>query len=248
MRFLKIDGENMSLDKIFDRLKISGNLHLLLGELQKQRCLENEIEKAGKAVQFNSLELEQYIIDFRLENQLIDSEDFNQWLILNWLSYEDFCQQASFYLQLQKLTISVTEPLLLQAFLQHQEDLVEFVLSRIVVSVRSIAEDLLHQLLAEHIPFDHLARQHSITEDAIVGGAMGLVSKESLPNEISAALTNVAENQIIGVIDYENTYCLLRVEKIVFPELSADVEEALRGALFEDWLAEKMEMIEVNIQ
>jgi parvulin-like peptidyl-prolyl isomerase len=247
MQFLSIDDEKVLLDEVFNRLKISGNLHLLLGELQKQRCLEKEIQKAGEAVQFDSLELEQYIIDFRVENQLTSPEDFDEWLALNWLSYEDFCQQAIFYLQLQKLTETVTDPLIPEAFLEHQKEFEEVVLSRIVVTNRSLAEQLLDQLLNEQVNFEQLARQHSIAEDAIIGGAMGLVSKDALPDQVSAALTDIAEGQVIGVIDYEDTYCLLKVEKVIPPVLNDEVKEVLRDRLFEIWLAEKMEAIEVIV-
>ncbi len=247
MKFLIIDGRDISLSEVFNRLKMSGNLPLLVGELQKQYCLEKEIQKAKKFVQFDSLELEQYIVDFRVENQLTSPEDFDYWLALNWLSYDDFCQQAIFYLQLQKLTFHVTEPLIPKAFLQQQKNLEEVVLSRIVVTDRSLAEQLLQQLLDEQATFAQLAKQHSIAKDAILGGAMGLVSKDALPDQISAVLTNIVEGQIIGVVNHEETYCLLKVEKIVAPVLDDEVKEALRDALFEDWLAEKMEAIEVNV-
>ena len=247
MNSLNIDGKTISLGEIFENLKISGNLHLLLGELQKQFCLRNEIEKAGESVHFGQPELEQYIIDFRVENQLTDHDSFIGWLEVNWLSYSDFCRQATFYLQLQKLTESITEPLIWDAFLQQQDNLSEVVLSRIVVTDRSIADDLLYQLLNTQASFAQLACQHSIAEDAVVGGAIGLVSKDALPYTISAALKNITEGQVIGVIEHEETYCLLKVEKIVAPALDDSLKEILRDALFEDWLAEKMKGGKVSI-
>ena len=247
MQFLIIDDEHVLLDEIFNRLRISGNLHLLVGELQKQRCLEKEIQKTEKFVHFSPSELEQYIVNFRVENQLIALEDFDCWLRLNWLSYKDFRQQAIFYLQLQKLTNHVTEPLIPAAFLQQKENFEEVVLSRIVVADRSVAEHLLQQLLCEPAAFAQLAKQYSIAEDAIVGGAMGLVSKAALPDQVSMALTNIVEGQIIGIIDYEETYCLLKVEKVVAPVLDDEVKEVLKDALFEDWLAEKMKAIEIDV-
>jgi hypothetical protein len=247
VKFLSIDGEHILLDEVFNRLRISGNLHLLVGELQKQRCLEKEIQKSEKVVHFSPLELEQYIVDFRVENHLTSPEDFDRWLMLNWLSYEDFCQQATFYLQLQKLIDHVTEPLILEAFLQQQENLEEVILSRIVVTDRSVAEHLLQQLLGEQAAFSQLAKQYSIAEDAFMGGAMGLVSKDALPEQISVALGNVVEGQIVGIIDYEETYCIVKVEKIVAPTLDDEVREALKDALFEDWLADRMKAIQVSI-
>jgi parvulin-like peptidyl-prolyl isomerase len=210
--------------------------------------LEKEIEKAGRWVQFRPQELEQYIVHFRTENELVHSEVFHQWLLENWLSYDEFRQQAAFYLQLQKLTEYIIDPLIPAVFLKRKHEFDEIVLSRIVLSDRIKAEQVLQKIAANQIPFDQAAKQYSIAEDAIVGGAMGLVDKDALPPEITEALNNVQEGQIIGIIPYQATYCILKIHKIVASVLTEDIQADLRDELFEDWLAEKMQEIEVRIQ
>ncbi len=93
---------------------------------------------------------------------------------------------------------------------------------RIVVKTREEAEEIL-DLLKKGAAFDSLAKARSITPDAQNGGFLGVLTKESRPQEIVAAAFKLKEGEISGILDVNGQYTIIKVEKKE-PEHYRDLE------------------------
>ena len=121
------------------------------------------------------------------------------------------------------------------------------VLSRIVVNNKELAEELKSQIL-EEIRFEQLAQEYSLTDDRIVNGMMGPVSRGQMPDSLRTLVDLSSPGELVGPIELEGLYCLFRVEQFLPASLEGQVKQELQNQLFEQWLAEKMQKLTIKLQ
>ena len=243
--FLTIDGVTLSLEQSLDYLRTAGKLSTVVLEIAQQYLLENEI----KALEISEPEadiVEQFIVEFRLQQQLTSPESFQKWLLTNGINYADFKHQVTFRIKQENLKEKVTELKVQKYFVQNKENLARVVLSRIVVQHPEIAEDLKAQL-ERGADFVQLAKQYSTVDDAVVGGVMGPVIRAQMPEMVRKATENAQVGQIIGPLQIEGRYCLLKIEQLLPASLDGALKRDLENLLFEEWLKEKLQNMNVKL-
>ena len=244
--FLTIDGVTLSLEQSLDYLRTAGKLSTVVLEIAQQYLLENEI----KALEISEPEadiVEQFILEFRLQQQLTSPESFQKWLLTNGINYAEFKQQVTFRIKQENLKEKVTELKVQKYFVQNKENLARVVLSRIVVQHPEIAQDLKAQLVDRGADFVQLAKQYSTVDDAVVGGVMGPVIRAQMPEMVRKATENAQVGQIIGPLQIEGRYCLLKVEQLLPASLEGALKRDLENLLFEEWLKEKLQNMNVKL-
>lgn len=76
--FLSVDEESMTLGQALRYLESSGKLKTFLWQIIRQHVVEKELQTQQLAI--NPDIIDQMVINFRLENQLIEYESFQEWL------------------------------------------------------------------------------------------------------------------------------------------------------------------------
>lgn len=243
--FVTINDKVLSLTESLYHLKQVGRLQNLILEIAQQHLLNQEIVNFSDPT---SAEIEQVAMEVRLQQQLVNAEKFQQWLTANNTTYDDFRNQIIYRLKLDKLKKTIAAPKLQETFEQQKQKLDRAVLSRIVVDTPDFAQTLKTQL-DEGTDFNQLAKQHSVVDDAVVGGVMGPVSYGQMPPLIRENIGDAQMGEIVGPVEIENRYCLLKVEKILPATLDENLKKRLENQIFEQWLAEKLQSakIELNI-
>lgn len=244
--FLTVDEQPVSLSQALKYLQSAGKLQPFILDILRQRILEQEISSRDD-LEINPAIIEQAVIDFRLQQQLTDPNKFQEWLISNSLDYPTFHQQVVFNFKLEKLKDVVTDPKLQEYFIERKLFLDQVVLSRIVVEDKELAEELNSQIL-EGARFEQLAQEYSVTDDRIVNGMMGPISRGQLPDALRALVEIANPGEIIGPIDIEGWYCLFRLEKFLPASLEGQLKQELANQLFEQWLGEKMQKLTIKLQ
>jgi parvulin-like peptidyl-prolyl isomerase len=61
-------------------------------------------------------------------------------------------------------------------------------------------------------------------DDAVVGGVMGAISREEMPDFIQAATLNVIPGQIIDPFEIDDLYYLLKVEEVLSATLAGELK------------------------
>jgi len=244
--FLIVDDQPISLAQALKYLQSSGKLQNFILDILRQRIIEQELE-TREDLNINPGVIEQSVIDFRLQQQLTDANKFQEWLNSNGLDYAAFHRQVGFGFKLEKLKFQITEPRLQEFFIEQKLFLDRVIISRIVITDKELAEEL-HSQLLEGARFDQLAQEYSVADDRIVNGMMGAVSRGQLPDQVRALVDLASPGEIIGPVNIEEWYCLFRVEKFLPAELEGQVKQELENQLFEQWLGEKMQKLNIKLQ
>ncbi|HAX75194.1 MAG TPA: peptidylprolyl isomerase [Cyanobacteria bacterium UBA11372] len=245
--FLTINDQPISLTQAIRYLQLSGRLGAFMRDILREYVLEQELKQRDN-LNIDPVLIEQAVIDFRLQRQLTDPKRFQEWLASNRMDYPTFHAQVTSGFKLAKLKAEVTAPKLQEFFIERKIFLDRVVLSRIVVAERELAEELRSQI-EEGTAFETLARDYSLTEDRIVNGMMGPVSRGTLPDIIRAAIDQASPGELIGPLELEGRWGLFRVEQILLASLEdAQLSEALQNELFELWITEKMQQMMVKLE
>jgi parvulin-like peptidyl-prolyl isomerase len=247
LSFLTIDDQQISIAQVVKYLQASGKLGQFIGEILRQYVIEQELHKKEDII-ISPVVTEQAIIDFRLQNKLTDPQSFQEWLKNNGTDYATFHSSVASSFKVEKLKEVITEPKLQEYFIERKIFLDRVVISRIIVDNRELAEELQAQI-EEGASFEQLAREYSLTDDKIVNGMMGPISRGSMPDVLRAAVDIVSPGAIIGPIKLEERYGLFRVEQFLPASLEdTQLKQALQNELFEKWLAEKIQKLTVKVQ
>jgi hypothetical protein len=244
--FLKINSTEIALSQGIQYLKDSGRLGDFLAQIVRQHLLKSELDEL-KDVQIKNEEIEQTLLNFRIQNQLIEQEEFQGWLTESGLTYEDLRQGIERDLRLDQLRERIAAPKLQDYFQQQKNLLDQVVLSRIIVEDSGQAELLKQQLVSNPAGFGTLAQEHSLTSDRIMNGMMGPVSQSSLPDVLKPMVESAQPGSVVGPVPLEDRYGLFRIEQFLPAKLEGEVETELKNQLFEQWLQEKMQSLDIQL-
>ena len=240
---ISINDLDLSLDEILSYLQKSGRLQPFLLEITKEYILQQELEKITEP---SNTEIEQVSMEVRLQKQLVNHEKFQQWLAANHTTYDEFRKQIIYRLKLNKLKNQIAAPKLQTTFEERKPQLDRVVLSRIVVDDSDFAQNLKTQI-ADGAEFNQIAKQYSVVDDAVVGGVMGAVSYGEMPSLIREAIGDSEVGQIVGPVEIDNRYCLLKVKQFIPANLNAELTKKLENEIFQTWLAEKVQQADIQI-
>lgn len=245
--FLTVDDQPISLGQALKYLQTSGKLGTFVGDILRQHVIEQELQTRAN-LKASSAALEQAVIDFRLQRQLSNPKVFQEWLKSNGTDYDTFHKQVSYGFKLSKLKALVADSKLQEHFIERKLFLDRLVLSRIIVEIQELAEELRTQI-DEGVSFDQLAKEYSVTDDRIVNGMMGPVSRGTLPDIVRAAVDLAKPGEVVGPLELEKRWGLFRVEQFL-PALLDDpqLRQALQDELFERWLGEKIQKLTVKLR
>ncbi|GAB4372814.1 MAG: hypothetical protein Kow00121_15470 [Elainellaceae cyanobacterium] len=245
--FITIDEHPISVGQVLRYLQANRKLDAFIGDIVRQFVIERELQTQTES-SVNPATIEQAIVDFRIQNQLTDAEQFQEWLANNGLTYEGFHNQVAVSFRLKVLKDEVTEPKLQEYFIERKVFLDRVVLSRIIVTEKELADEL-HSQLQEGAQFEHLAREYSITDDKVMNGMVGPVSRGSMPDILRSAVDLAKVGDVVGPLGLEGRWGLFRVEEFLPASLDdAAVKQGLQDELFEQWLAQKMQALPIKLQ
>ncbi|NJR64904.1 MAG: peptidylprolyl isomerase [Leptolyngbyaceae cyanobacterium CRU_2_3] len=245
--FLSIDDQPVSMGQVFRYLQANRKLDGFIGDIVRQFVIERELQTQTQSSVSSAL-VEQAVIDFRLQNQLTDPKQFQDWLANNGLTYEAFHSQLAMNFRMKNLKDTVTGPRLPEYFIERKVFLDRVVISRIIVEDKELADELRSQL-QEGSSFDQLAKEYSITDDRIMNGMVGPVSRGTMPDMLRAAVDVANPGEIVGPLGLDERWGLFRVEAFLPASLEdVQLKQALQDELFEHWLAEKMQSIPIKLQ
>ncbi|HEY9893003.1 MAG TPA: peptidyl-prolyl cis-trans isomerase [Candidatus Sericytochromatia bacterium] len=245
--FLAVDEQPISLAQALQYLQASGKLTSFIGDILRQYVIEQELQNR-EDLEISPALTEQAVIDFRLQRQLTDPKVFAEWLASTGKDYTTFHKEVTFSFKQELLKTIVTEPKLQEHFIERKLFLDRVVLSRISVSDRELAEELATQV-EEGASFDQLANEYSLSDDRIVNGMMGPISRGTLPDPVRAAIDVASPGAVIGPLELEGSWVLFRVGQIL-PASLEDIQlrQALQNELFEQWVAQKIQKMTVKLQ
>lgn len=243
--FLLVDDQPISLGQALRYLESAAKLEFVLWQIIRQHVLEQEL----KVLEENEISadiIEQWVIDFRLERQLTNSQIFQEWLANEGLDYATFRKKIASNLKLEKLKSHITEANIQEYFIEQKIYLDRVVLSRLVVEAQALAEELQSQIVEDGARFEQLVQKYSIATDRISNGMMGPISRGAMPDILRAFVDVANTGELIGPLEIDGLWYLFRVENFLPAMLDEKLKQELENELFEQWLEEKVKRIDVK--
>jgi parvulin-like peptidyl-prolyl isomerase len=245
--FLSVDDAELSIRDCLRYLQAGNKLQQFIADVLRQYVLEQELT-TREDLAIDEAAVQQAVIDFRIQQNLTDPQAFQEFLQRNGLDAVGFQKQITNNFKLEKLKAIVSGERLQEYFIERKVFLDRVILSRIIVENRELAEELKVQI-QEGENFEKLAQEHSITDDRLVNGMMGPVSRGTLPDEIRAKIDAAEVGEIVGPLQLENRWGLFRVEQQLEATLDDQkLQQSLRNELFERWISEKIQKMSVRLQ
>lgn len=239
LEFIKIGDDVLSLQEVLSYLKDSGNFKQLLSTILREHIIAQELKL--REISAADAEVDQFILEFRLQNQIVDRTAFENWLSDNQLTYEKFREQATKGLKFQKLREQILQDKV-EPFFEEKRNLFDrLVLSRLVVDSPNLSQNIRDILDREPSQFKDLIAEYSMADDRILEGRMGVFPREQLPAQLQLELGDKSAGVIIGPIAVDGLHCFFKIDQIIPSELDDAMRRELEGRLFEEWLRSKMQ-------
>ncbi len=242
---LSIDETPILINQAVQYLKSAGALNQFVRVIAQQHLLQDELRQRQDLAPTGD-ELEDEIVAYRSDQRLIDHSAFQRWLEAEKIDRAQFRERMRDRLKLQKLKIHIAETNIQEYFITQKVFLDEIILSRIVVRSESLAEELKFQIQEQSGNFERLAQEFSITEDRLTNGLIGRISRGQLPDNLRSHVDTAQPGDVIGPIQNEDLWYLIRVERFLPASLTDDLKQRLQDQLFEKWTIERIQ--QANIQ
>lgn len=245
-KFLSIDDRSISLRQAIAYLRSVGELPRFLQKILHQHVLEQEIQSRSD-LEIAPTQVEQAMVNFRLQNKLTEQAQFEDWLKSQGMKYAEFRDRVEIALKQEKLKIDTVSTSVEEHFTQNKALFDRVILSRIVVAAPEMATQLKAQLLDGTSSFETLAKTHSLTEDRSVNGLMGAIATGQLPPAIRTQIQDKKVGEIVGPFQVEGRYMLLRIEEWLPTSLDEPLKRQLQDKFFEQWIQEKLKDKQIQL-
>jgi parvulin-like peptidyl-prolyl isomerase len=241
-----VNGESISWKQVLGYLQIFGRLQPFVQEIVVQHIIYQELQARGN-LEITLAEVEQAVIDFRLQQRLADPDNFQQWLSGRGIDYPVFQSRVALGVKLEKLTAQLSEPKLEKYFEEKKGDLEELELCCLIMSQKSLAEELREKIVGSEISFEQIVQEYILIGGAEVNVLRGKHRRNKLPAELREAMESGSVGEIAGPLPVGDRWALFRIEGIVPAVLEGQIKRELEYQIFQQWLADKLKTLTVKL-
>lgn len=242
---LTIDGTSLSLGTVLRYYQLSGRLLPWIRDIVEQHIIFSEIQRRDD-LNVTLAEVEQAAVEVRVQQKLTDATTFQQWLDSQGMNYELFQNRIILNLKLEKLKSKIAAPNL-QALFDEQKA----VLDQVEVTCVVFAEEAhAHQFkgqISESQTFDRLVSEYTIADPLKVSVMKSAIRFGQLPDNVRETLRNAAVGEVVEPLNMEQRWCVFRVEQFLPATLEGAVARSLEDRLFQQWLVEKAQEVNVKL-
>ncbi|HBB33684.1 MAG TPA: peptidylprolyl isomerase [Cyanobacteria bacterium UBA8803] len=177
--------------------------------------------------------------NFRQEHKLLTTPETLAWLAHQRITVEDWSQEIHVSLLTQRLKETLFGEVVDTHYMSNRDDYRRVALSQILVYELKEAERIVQLLRVQKASFCALALEYSKEKQSKEkGGFVGICFLGELQKEIAQAIANSAEGEVIGNLQTQLGYHILKIEKWLPIEFS-EVREQMLEYLFQAWLQKK---------
>ncbi len=237
----------ISSSDIIHSIKLSCQVPSVVEAIATQKIIAESAQSAGIQVSPEELQLEGDSL--RLAQKLVKAKDTWTWLKKHHLSLDQFEELVHNTVLRKKLANHLFSDRVEQFFYEHQLDYVAAVTYEVILEDRDLALELFYALQEDEISFPEIARLY-IQEPELRRsyGYQGLRYRKDFRLEIVAAVFAANPPQILKPITTPKGVYLIWVEEIIQPQLDEQLRQKIITELFDDWLKQQIECIEIVTQ
>jgi parvulin-like peptidyl-prolyl isomerase len=229
----------ISNSELFHQLKISGKIPELIHGILQRRVLETTAQEL--AIEISDQELQSGADRFRASNKLESANATERWLQDRMLTVDDFEQLVTTNLLTYKVAERLFDSQVAPYFHQHILDYAAAIIYELLVTDKNLAIELYYAIQEGDMTFGDVAKRYGQTKEIQQrAGYQGLVPRQKMLPEVSAAVFAAQPPQILEPIATAKGIYLIWVEELVQPQLDDALREQIRWELFQEWLQKKI--------
>jgi parvulin-like peptidyl-prolyl isomerase len=237
----------ISQAQIIHQIKLSCKMPAIVEDIISRQIIEQTAEELSISVETE--ELQRSANNFRIKNNLLASKDTLAWLQKHYLSLDEFEEWLYIDILISKLAKHLFADRVEAFYVENQLNYYKAIIYEVVFDNLDLAMELYYALQEKEIFFAEVARQY-ITDDIELrrcGGYKGILNRDRFKPEIAAAVFSVNPPQVVKPIVAGKQVHLIQVEEIIRPQLDEDLRSQILDRLFDDWLKQKIEEIDVTL-
>jgi len=231
-------------EDILHQVKLSYQIPSIAEEIVTRKIIASAAAEAG--IKVETEELQKAADNIRIMGKLKSADDTWAWLQKHSLSLDDFEELIYNNVISGKLAQHLFADKVEPFFVEHQLDYAGVVMYEVVLDDEDLAIELFYGIQEGEMSFYEVAHQYiQDTELRRKGGYQGIVSRKDMKPEISAAVFAATPSQVLKPIVTSKGVHLIFVEEIIQPELNNKLCYEIISDLFEGWLKQQVEQVEV---
>ncbi|WP_375473655.1 peptidylprolyl isomerase [uncultured Nostoc sp.] len=231
-------------EDILQQVKISCKIPEIVEQIVSRKVISSAAEEAG--IKVETEELQKAADLFRLINKITSAEETWTWLEKHSLSLDDFEEIVYSGVVFGKLSQHLFTDKIELYFLEHQLDYAGVVMYEVVLDDEDLAIELFYAVKEGEMSFYDVAHKYiQDTELRRKGGYLGIVRRQDLKPEISAAVFAVTPPQVLKPIVTSKGLHLIFVEEIIQPELDNKLRQRIITDLFDEWIKQQIEPVKL---
>lgn len=236
MKALTINHREIGVQELVQRVKFSGRdtviKSLVIQTILEQYALENNLVVTEE-------ELQQRFDALRRRRGLFSAAATEQWLKENGITLDDLEKDFEIRVLSEKIRDSSTRETVEKFFAENKANMDTAEISMLTVKEPEVAMELLAQIREDGAEFMVLAGEYSIDERAKYSGYVGIVERQSLVGEVSAAIFQAKAGEVVGPFQTDMGYNLVQVKGLYPAVLDEQKEREIRNILFQRFLGEE---------
>ena len=244
---VQVDGEVFTAEQFVKLLKLTGRFDEIMEEVLQHLVAVQRAKKQG--VQLDPDEIQLRADQFRRVFGLHKAEDTVGFFDDLGVSLEDFEGFICDMLMQEKMLADVTGEDAVQKYFSLNSPRFETVeASHIVMDSEGAAREMVSVLEDDPDSFAEMATEHSTSDTAGEGGALGELTRDLIGGEIEAKLFAAAQGEIVGPfpMDDGQGFEIFKVTVKKEATLDDDTKEKIVKILREQWLTDIMDEHQVE--
>lgn len=231
-------------EDILSQVKLSCKIPEFVEGIINRKVIENVADQMGIKVETEELQIAADQI--RLMNKLNSADDTWAWLEKHSLFIDDYEEIVYTTVISGKLATHLFADKVEPYFLQHQLDYAGVVMYEVFLDDEDLAIELFYAIKQGEMSFYDVAHKYiQDTELRRKGGYRGIVRRQELKPEISAAVFAAKPFQLLKPIVTSSGVHLILVEEIIQGELDNTLYQKIASNLFSEWLKEQITKVDV---
>jgi parvulin-like peptidyl-prolyl isomerase len=237
----------ISNQDIFHQLKLSGKIPELIHGILQRRVLENTAQELD--IKISDEELQEGADRFRTSNKLESAAATQRWFQDRMLSVDDFEQLVTTNLLTYKVAERLFDSQVAPFFHQHILDYAAATIYEVIITEKNLAIELYYAIQEGDMTFADVAKKYARDKETQQRvGYQGLVARQKMLPEVSAAVFAARPPQILEPISTSKGIYLIWVEELVEPQLDDALREQIRWQLFQEWLQKKIGNLRLGLK
>lgn len=231
---------------ILQQVKLSAKTPQIIEEIICRKIITEAASETRIKISIDRLQ--KAADEFRLSHELHNAKDTWEWLSKQNLSLDDFEETINYSLIVSDLNKHLFKDKIEHYFVEHQLDYMGVVMYEVILEDEDLAMELYLAIQDKEISFYEVAHQY-IKEPELRrrGGYRGVLNRQDLKPEISAAVFAANPPQLLKPISTSKGISLILVEEIIKPQLTEELAAQISLNLFDGWLKEKVKEIEYEL-